>query len=196
MAAAQKVIAERGPDRAGLKDVAREAGVSHALVSHYFGTFERLVEAALEAHVETVRQRFVTQLEAMTATGQADIEGLIDQFFESLSSPLYARLAGWALLSGRADATDFFPRRQQGLRAIAETIDRGQKRALGEAAFSREKLDFVLVLLVTAGFGYALGSATFWESLGRSPSKERDAAFRADLARLVRHHLFGAAADQ
>ena len=36
---AAEVLAELGPDRAGLKDVARRAGVSHGLVTHYFGPF-------------------------------------------------------------------------------------------------------------------------------------------------------------
>ena len=46
--AADRVFAKKLPDAVGLKDVAREAGVSHALVTHYFGTYDGLVEATLE----------------------------------------------------------------------------------------------------------------------------------------------------
>ena len=46
--AAERVFATHLPDVVGLKDVAREAGVSHALVTHYFGTYSALVEATLE----------------------------------------------------------------------------------------------------------------------------------------------------
>jgi len=45
--AAERVFAEKGPDAAGLKDVAAMAGVSHALVSHYFGSYDALVEETL-----------------------------------------------------------------------------------------------------------------------------------------------------
>ena len=39
-----------------MKDVARGAGVSHALVSHYFGTYDALVEAVLERRAEAIRR--------------------------------------------------------------------------------------------------------------------------------------------
>jgi AcrR family transcriptional regulator len=43
--AADSVFREHLPDVVGLKDVARAAGVSHALVTHYFGTYAGLVAA-------------------------------------------------------------------------------------------------------------------------------------------------------
>ena len=46
--AADAVFREHLPDAVGLKEVAKAAGVSHALVTHYFGTYANLVEAALE----------------------------------------------------------------------------------------------------------------------------------------------------
>ena len=48
LAAAERVFGRAQPDEVGLKEVAREAGVSHALVTHYFGTYAGLIEAALE----------------------------------------------------------------------------------------------------------------------------------------------------
>ena len=45
MDAAERVFVEFQPDQVGLKDVAREAGVSHALITHYFGTFANMIEA-------------------------------------------------------------------------------------------------------------------------------------------------------
>ena len=56
--AASGVLADLGPDRAGLKEVAAAAGVSHALVTHYFGTFSALVEEVLEVpltHLQDAR---------------------------------------------------------------------------------------------------------------------------------------------
>ncbi len=53
--AAESLLADRGPDGVGLKDVAVRAGVSHALVTHYFGTIDALIDAALEAHAAEQR---------------------------------------------------------------------------------------------------------------------------------------------
>ena len=48
---AQRLIAERGPDRIGLKEIAQAAGISHALINHYFGSYEALVEETIRAQV-------------------------------------------------------------------------------------------------------------------------------------------------
>lgn len=191
LAAAQAVFAERGPDRVGLKEVARAAGVSHALVSHYFGTFDALVESALEAHAITVRQGFLDRLAEMAEHGGADVETLIDRFFEAVSNPLYGRLVAWALLTGRMHSLDFFPRRHKGLKAVAEAIEASSRQSA--QPISRDNLDFALVLVIAAGFGYAIGGGTFWDSLGEKQTAERDAAFRQNLAHVIRTHLFGGA---
>src|SRR4051812_23554771 len=57
--AAERVFATHLPDVVGLKDVAREAGVSHALVTHYFGTYAALVEATLERRFDKVRDELI-----------------------------------------------------------------------------------------------------------------------------------------
>ncbi len=62
LGAAERLFGSRGPDAVGLKDVARAAGVSHALVSHYFGTYEGLVDAALERRAQKLRERVAALL--------------------------------------------------------------------------------------------------------------------------------------
>src|SRR5260221_14507830 len=46
--AAERVFTEFHPDQVGLKQVAREAGVSHALITHYFGTYGGVIERGPE----------------------------------------------------------------------------------------------------------------------------------------------------
>src|SRR3954453_19604807 len=60
--AAERVFAESQPDQVGLKQVAREAGVSHALITHYFGTYAGLLEATLERRLRVMRQTVVARL--------------------------------------------------------------------------------------------------------------------------------------
>src|SRR5687768_16598245 len=62
MDAAERVFVEFQPDQVGLKDVAREAGVSHALITHYFGTFANMIEAVLERRVGGLRARILEKL--------------------------------------------------------------------------------------------------------------------------------------
>jgi TetR/AcrR family transcriptional regulator, repressor for neighboring sulfatase len=189
--AAERVLAERGPDAAGLKDVAREAGVSHALVSHYFGTYDSLVEAVFEGYVARVRTGLLTHLAGLSGGGAADVDRLVDDFFETVAEPSYARLALWALLSGRLDAKDFFARKKQGMRLVADAIEAAAARGPEELLVDRAGLELLLVEVLASGFGYLLGASVFWESLGRKATEERDEAFRRSLAERIRSSLYG-----
>lgn len=43
-----EVFAERGADRTSLRAIAREVGVTHAALTHYFGSLEELLVAVYE----------------------------------------------------------------------------------------------------------------------------------------------------
>jgi TetR/AcrR family transcriptional regulator, repressor for neighboring sulfatase len=179
--AAERVLAVRGPDAVGLKDVARAAGVSHALVTHYFGTYDKLVEATMEAFADRARLRLLELLGGQERIGP---ETLVDTFFELIDDPRHGRLVAWAMLSGRSARADFFARRMQGPKQIVDAIE-GRLRDVG-AAFEREEIEFLVLLVMTACFGYAMGKATLWEAMGREPGPERDRAFRRRLGEVVR----------
>ena len=57
--AAIRVLSKQGPDAVGLKEVAAEAGVSHALVTHYFKTYETLVDATVQEAMLRLRTRLI-----------------------------------------------------------------------------------------------------------------------------------------
>lgn len=186
LAAAQRVFASRGPDAVGLKDVAREAGVSHGLVTHYFGTYDALVEAALEDHAERARSHILTLL-ARAELG--DARSVIDAFFDVVEQPGYGRLLSWALLSGRAASESFFARRILGPKQVADAIELRLRERLPDRAVDRDEIEFLLLLVMAAGFGYALGGGMLWTAMGRTPTKERAGDFRRRLAELLRGRL-------
>jgi AcrR family transcriptional regulator len=178
--AALRLFATTGPDAVGLKDVARDAGVSHALVTHYFGTYEALVEEAFQEHTRRMRAETIAQIAELTGGGPRE---WIEHASQQLNHPLYGRLVVWALLSGRADEDDFFPRRDQGFRKVADAIE--MRLAFDKKSRSRDDIEFLLMLVLTALMGYAVGGKALWAGLGRDASPERDAWFRDRLATAV-----------
>jgi AcrR family transcriptional regulator len=97
--AAEELFIQKGPDGTGLQAIAKRAGVSHALITHYFGTYEHLV-------VEVVRRRNMALVMAVSQeiAGMDSTMGtreLIDRFFSILRDPAHTRLRAWVLLSGR-----------------------------------------------------------------------------------------------
>jgi AcrR family transcriptional regulator len=57
VAAARRLVAERGIERSHVVDIANEAGVARGLVTYYFGTKDRLLGEVLEADAQVRLQR-------------------------------------------------------------------------------------------------------------------------------------------
>ncbi|MEV6338795.1 TetR family transcriptional regulator [Nocardia vinacea] len=76
LAAAIRVVADRGLRNLTYRGVAREAGVTHGLVTHHFGSREALVREALQYALEN-------SIVAITSTpGTGRLDGLFDGLAE------------------------------------------------------------------------------------------------------------------
>lgn len=176
--AAQSLIAARGPDAVGLKDVAKAAGVSHALVTHYFGTYEGLVEEALVDHLQRQREEGLERIRAV-----ADPQAWLAMGFEHFSHPLSVRLLVWALLTGRLEREDFVIFRTRGLAATVDALE-DYLRAAGRVV-DREELERNVLVGLSAVIGYSLGRKPLWGSLGKRANAQRDEEIRAHLTRML-----------
>jgi AcrR family transcriptional regulator len=183
--AAERVFLESQPDQVGLKEVAREAAVSHALITHYFGTYAGLIEAALERRIRSLREGLLVRLReagALSRPGE-----LIAILFRALEDPVHLRLTRWLLASERPSAAHAFALRDHGLQVIAHQV----ASALA-ARPSREliaKVELALVTAVAAAYGYAVGKHAFVGALGRETSRELDAEVQRTLGEMLYAHL-------
>jgi TetR/AcrR family transcriptional regulator, repressor for neighboring sulfatase len=183
--AAERVFAERLPDVAGLKDIATEAGVSHALVTHYFGTYEKLVEATLERRFGVVRERIVAELMA-TIASTTDASTILAAYRRAIggvaADPVSVRLVVWAFLSGRAAAEDFFSHRVQGLKHLADAIE-------ARASLPREDLEFALVASFAMTVMWKLGGDVMAGALGKRSRRELHARIDAQTTEMIDAYL-------
>jgi len=183
--AAERVFLEFQPDQVGLKDVAREAGVSHALITHYFGTYAGLIEAALERRIQKVREGLLERLrEAGVLSRPLELIGLL---FRALEDPVHLRLTRWLLASERPGAAHAFALRSHGLQIIAHQI--ASTLAVRPTRELIEKLELGLVTAAAAAYGYAIGRYAFAGALGREASRELDAQVQRTLGEMVHAHL-------
>lgn len=93
LAEAQAVLAHESPGPLTIDAVAQRSGVSAALVHHYFGTREGLVEAAVTAAAEEV----IALLRAAPDAGVSPAVRLIDSLDRYLAY-VEAHPASWSLL--------------------------------------------------------------------------------------------------
>ena len=144
-----EVFAERGADRTSLRAIAREVGVTHAALSHYFGSLEELLVAVYEESNRPdlrpdTELRDVTPVERMIASARTnrEVPGLVQ---------LYSTLVASALEEGHPVAREFATIRFATIRAnIAESVREQQSRGR-----IRDDLDpqAVAALIVAASDG-------------------------------------------
>jgi AcrR family transcriptional regulator len=183
--AAQRLLAESPPDAVGLKEVAKAAGVSHALVSHYFGTYSDLVESVLLRRIRLHREQALARLAKPGAlVGTAE---LLDVLFTLLDDPVYIRLSLWALAGDRHLGKDSLPFREQGLRIVAEAITEhiARERPELERGSLHARVELSLCLAHSAAYGYAVGKEAWLGALGREVTPAFDARMREVLATML-----------
>ena len=184
--AAERVFIEFQPDQVGLKDVAREAGVSHSLITHYFGTYAGMIEAALERRVRSLRAQIQERLrDAQNITTRPG--ELIEILFRALQDPIHLRLTRWLLASERPSAAHAFALRDQGLMLIARQVALALDPAPSPTLI--DKVELALVTVVAAAYGYAIGKYALVGAIGREASGELDAAVQKTLVDMLQGYL-------
>jgi AcrR family transcriptional regulator len=179
------VFIEFQPDQVGLKEVAREAGVSHALITHYFGTYAGLIEAALERRQRAMREALLTRLREAGALARP--AELLAVLFGALEHPVHLRLTRWLLASERPAAAHAFALRDHGLQIVAHQVAAAMHPDPSRAQIS--KIELALLTAVSAAYGYAIGKYALVGALGRTASAELDAEVLRSLAAMLEAHL-------
>jgi AcrR family transcriptional regulator len=170
------------PGEVGLKEVARAAGVSHALITHYFGTYAGLIEATLERKILVLRAEILLKLREPGALARP--EELLGMVFRALHDPVHLRLVMWMLATERAASANAFALQHRGLRVVAEEVARAMP-----VACSVERVELALVTAVAAAYGYAISKHALAGAIGQAPSAELDTEIQRTLGAMVRTYL-------
>ena len=182
---ADRVFRKHLPDSVGLKEIAHEAGVSHALVTHYFGTYGGLVESALERRLARVRESLVAQL-LVAVDDEATVTELLSTYrcaiAHEAADPLTVRLGTWAMLSGRVQQEDFFAHRVQGLKLLANALEQ-------RTDVPREDIEFCLVASFAMSVVWTVGGHALAGALGQTKGRAFDDRFEERVSSMIEGYL-------
>jgi AcrR family transcriptional regulator len=180
--AAVRTLSKKGPSACGLKDVAAEAGISHALITHYFGTYEALVETAVGEAMRQLRERLITRIMKL----QKPTPDTIAQLYLDIAlEPWYGRLVSWAFFNDLEVSSTYVKQlvpQMKLMAAATEYVFSDNPRGVP----TREQAEALLVAVWSMVVGYVAGNAFFWHALGRKPGPARDRAVRDMLGALAR----------
>lgn len=86
---AEKLFADRGYDGTSVRNIAEEAGINVAMISYYFGSKEKLLEALFSYRAEGTTQKLVSMLtnKVLNPLEKVNmmIEYYIDKFYTQTS---------------------------------------------------------------------------------------------------------------
>ncbi len=180
--AAVRTISKQGPAACGLKEIAVEAGVSHALITHYFGTYENLVQAAVVEAMSQLRERLLTR---MLKLHKPTPETMAQLYLDIALEPWYGRLVSWAFIHDRDASSDYVKQLVPHMKLMAaatEYVFSDNPRGVP----NRDQAEALLVSIWSMVVGYVAGNAFFWHALGRKPGPARDRVVRAMVGALAR----------
>lgn len=180
--AAVRAISKDGPAACGLKEVAAEAGVSHALITHYFGTYEALVEAAIGEAMGQLRERLLSQLLKLH---KPTPEAMAQLYMDLALEPWYGRLVSWAFFNYRDAPSDYVKQLVPQMKLMAAATEYVFSDS-PHGAPSRDQAEALLVSLWALVVGYVVGNTFFWHALGRKPGPARDRLVREMVGALAR----------
>jgi len=105
LAAARKLLLERGPQAVTLKAVAAEIGRTHANLLHHFGSAADLQAALARSIAERLNESIAEAIER-AQSGEPDAREIVDRTFDAFGKEGAGALAAWMILTGNRDALD------------------------------------------------------------------------------------------
>ncbi|MEP7164128.1 MAG: TetR family transcriptional regulator [Ferruginibacter sp.] len=82
---AEELFATRGYEGTTVRDIADAAGVNLAMISYYFGSKEKLLEALFKERMSATKQRIETVVKNDTLSPFQKMEIMIDQYIDRVS---------------------------------------------------------------------------------------------------------------
>lgn len=183
--AAERVFLDVAPDQVGLKEVAREAGVSHALITHYFGTYSGLIEATLERRLASLRETMISRVRDASVLQKP--EELLAILFATFGDPIHLRLMKWMVANERSDAMYALTLQQHGLQIVARQVALTLRPQATPAMI--KTVELTLMTAVAAALGYAISKYALAGAAGRQVGTTLDDSIRITLAEMVRSYL-------
>jgi len=146
---AERLFAERGFDGTSVRDIAHEAGVNIAMISYYFGSKEKLMEALLEWRVGEIKIRVESLIKDDRFTPLEKVNMLIDEHIErAIQKKSFHKIMVSVQVTNK-NPSILKAANQVKIRnakVIAELIKDGQKKGV-----FKENIDLILMLNTLVG---------------------------------------------
>ena len=146
---AEALFAEKGFDGTSVRDIADEAGINVAMISYYFGSKEKLMEAIFELRVGSIQMRVESLLKDEKLSPIEKVNMLIDEHIERvMQKQCFHKVMAGVQLTNKNPAILKAANnvKLRNAKVVAELIKEGQKKGV-----FKKKVDVILMLNTMMG---------------------------------------------
>ena len=187
MEAAEKLFAAKGFEGSSVRDIAEAAAVNLAMISYYFGSKEKLMEALFEYRGNFMKLKLENLLADESITPWEKIQAVIDQYLERLlNNPDFYRIMSREQMesSNTLISQKIIEIKSRNIGLLASIMKQGQ-----DNGSFKPSVDVPLLLMTLVGtIGQLLTSGKFYQILGKQTNLTEE-EYREETREKLRQHL-------
>ena len=184
---AETLFAERGFDGTSVRDIAEEAGVNVAMISYYFGSKEKLMEALFKLRVGSVKIRVEALIKDESLTPFEKVNMLIDEHIERImQKQCFHKIMVGVQVTNKNPAILKAANnvKMRNAEVVTELIKDGQKKGV-----FKKKIDVVLMMnTMTGTVSQTMMSQQYYREFNKQQGMT-DAEFEVSLKRRLSIHI-------
>jgi len=184
---AERLFALTGFDGTSVRDIAKEANVNIAMISYYFGSKEKLMEAVFEQRTAAMRLKVENLMQNREMTNLQKVNILIDDYVEKFISQqeFHKIMMREQLIEKNTPIAGFIHEvKKRNLHSIKQLIQDGQKS--GEF---KKNIDTVLMMITMVGtVSQMISSQNFYKEINNM-QEMTEIEFRKHLRKKLSTHL-------
>ncbi|HEX2846632.1 MAG TPA: TetR family transcriptional regulator [Chitinophagaceae bacterium] len=187
MEAAEKLFADKGFEGTSVRDIAEDAGVNQAMISYYFGSKEKLMEAMFTYRGTSSLLQLEEMVQDKTLTPIQKVDKLIDRYIEKLlTNQCFHRVVVREQMVNNngfiSDKLQEIKRLNQAL--IKELIAQGQRN--GDF---KKHVDIPLLMITLVGtVSHLITTQHFYREINNLQSLTEE-EFQKHIRKKLSHHL-------
>jgi len=185
---AEGLFADKGFDGTSVRDIAEVAGINVAMISYYFGSKEKLMEALFEIKIERIKDRLESLLKDETLTPFQKVNIMIDEQIERMWSG--QRFYKIMLCEQLIDTNPSITRKVSELKLRnAELVNKIVKDGQEKGVFKKE-VDVVLILNTMIGTSWqTLVSQDYYKNFSAEDMSLTDDAYKEQMKTKLSNHV-------
>ena len=184
---AERLFAERGFDGTSVRDIADEAGINVAMISYYFGSKDKLLEALFGYRGEYFKLKLETIIENKELSSLEKMNILIDHYIDKMmQQPCFSRIMVREQVLNHTGITAelIFQMKKRNQELISKLIHQGQKK--GEF---KKNIDIPLMMATLIGTANNLVATQFYYRELNDLQHMSEEEFQKHLKKKLSQHL-------